>query len=70
MATAGKPAPSNFNLWFREADHPVWFHSFSESQRQQLVKDDLQAGRIVPLILTAIICVGLALAVISVLACR
>ncbi len=53
--------------WFRSEDHPAWFQHFSEEQQQEMLADDLVAGRSVPYLLTAVICAGVVLAVTSVL---
>ena len=53
--------------WYREEDHPNWYHRFSDLQRDRMVEDDLAAGYRIPAILVGIVCAGLAAMAISVL---
>ena len=50
-------------------DHPNWVENFPESVRRQLMDDDLEAGRNVPLLLATIILGGVTLATGTVLYC-
>ena len=65
---AAAPTPHNSELrsWFREEDHPIWYESFSDDEREHLLEEDLQAGYRVPILLASVICCGVLLAVVSV----
>ena len=42
---------------------PVWNSSFDEQSRQEMIHDDLWAGRSIAILLAALVAVGLGLAV-------
>ena len=49
--------------------HPNWVENFPESERRELMDEDLEAGRMVPLLLASIILGGVTLAAGTVLYC-
>ena len=51
----------------RGEGHPTWTTNFSEETREQLMQDDLMAGRYVPWLLTSLIFAGVILATTTVL---
>ena len=51
----------------RGEGRPMWTASFSEETREQLMQDDLLAGRYVPWLLTSLIFGGVILATTTVL---
>ncbi len=51
----------------RGEGHPTWTAHFSEETRDQLMHDDLMAGRTVPWLLTSLIFGGVILATTTVL---
>ena len=53
--------------WFRETEHPVWYHAFTSQEREHMVEDDLAAGYRIPILLTSIVFFGLATMAVSVL---
>ena len=53
--------------WFREEEHPVWYRSIPEQERERMVDEDLSAGYWIPSILTAIVLCGLLSMAVSVL---
>ena len=46
---------------------PAWTKHFTEDERRELMLEDLEAGRMVPWLLTALIIAGVALATITVI---
>ena len=52
--------------WYGQDSHPVWYRSFSEHQRDNMVEDDLSAGYGIPAILISIVLFGLASMALSV----
>jgi len=66
MAAARLDSISDVETRFNEDDYAAWKRCFSPAQRQQLIDDDLFAARSVPLVLAAIVGVGVILAILSV----
>jgi hypothetical protein len=69
MATVQRPTEnlSNKLSWYlNRGPHNVW-DRFSASEQQQMVEDDLFAGRSVSLLLSSVITVGLVMAAVSLL---
>lgn len=67
MATVQRPTDnlSNKLAWYlNHAPHSAW-DRFSASEQQQMVEDDLFAGRSVSLLLSSVITVGLVMAAVS-----
>jgi hypothetical protein len=67
MATVQHPTDnlSNKLSWYlNRAPHSVW-DSFSAAEQQQMVEDDLFAGRSVSLLLSAVVTVGMLMAAAS-----
>ena len=56
-----------FNKWFQETEHPVWYHRFTRKQQQQYLDEDTTAGFRIAGILLAIVLFGLTTMAISVL---
>ena len=54
--------------WYREEEHPNWYRRFSTEQRDRMVDEDLTAGYGIPTLLAGIVCVGLTMMAITVLA--
>lgn len=54
--------------WYCEGDHPIWYGRFSYEDREQMIEDDLSAGYRIPLLLFGIICIGVTMMAVSVLA--
>ena len=65
MATVSDPNTGDWSALIPEKEHPAWCHRFNKVQRQKMIADDLEAGLRVPLVLSGILLVGLALAVVS-----
>ncbi len=57
------------NMSVIEHNHPVWKESFSEDRRQEQLHEDSEAWHAVTGILLAIVSIGAALAVFTVLIC-
>ena len=55
-----------YEQWFAREEHPVLYQRFSPHARESMFEDDLAAGRYVPLLLAAVITVGVLMAVFSV----
>ena len=66
MSEESKSTAASLEEWFPAKDHPAFFNSFTDAEREQMLADDLDAGRSVPKLLTAIIILGVVLASSSV----
>ncbi|MEX2112568.1 MAG: hypothetical protein WD845_05245 [Pirellulales bacterium] len=69
MATVHQPATdyaSKLTWYLDHAQHNVW-DRFSASEQQQMVEEDLFAGKSVSLLLASVITVGLVMAAVSLL---
>ena len=66
MATASLEPLQDAERQSAETYFAAWDQYFTPVQRQQLIDEDLFAGRSVPLVLAAIVAAGLVLAIVSV----
>jgi hypothetical protein len=67
MATAPRPSndySSKLAWYLNRGPHNVW-DRFSASEQQQMVEEDLFAGKSVSLLLSSVITVGLVMAAVS-----
>lgn len=67
MATVNQVRPSESRTRFNEENYPLWKQMFPAELRQEMIADDLLAGRSVSLVLGTLITIGLVLAIVSVL---
>ena len=44
---------------------PVWNHSFDRSDRTEMIREDLWAGRSIAVLLAALVAIGLTLAILT-----
>jgi hypothetical protein len=66
MATANLSPHTHVKTTFNVDHHAQWNRCFSPAEQQRLINDDLLAGRSVPLLLAAIVGIGVVLAILSV----
>jgi len=66
MATARLSPRSEGETRFNEDHYVGWKRCFSPAERRRLIDEDLLAGRSVPLLLAAIVGIGVILAILSV----
>lgn len=52
-----------------EKSHPIWASRFGLDQREEMVEQDLFAGRSVSIVLVAVVTLGFSAIVATVLAC-
>jgi len=50
------------NWVYDERTFPVWNKSFDKGERQEMIHDDLWAGRSIAVLLSVLVAIGLALA--------
>jgi hypothetical protein len=66
MATVSLSPHPDLETRYNEDAFVEWKRCFSAAERRKLIDEDLLAGRSVPLVLAAIVGIGLILAVVSV----
>ncbi len=67
MAASSRSTKQILEAAVRGEGHPTWTAHFSQEMREELMQDDLAAGRYVPWLLTSLIFAGVILATTTVL---
>lgn len=62
MATASH---NHLHSYFNAAEHPVFMRAFDATTRNELLSEDLTAGRSITSILTAIVTLGLLIGILA-----
>jgi hypothetical protein len=59
--------PEDRTTWvYDEQAFPLWNSTFAKSDRTEMIEDDLRAGRSISILLSILVAIGLALAVVTV----
>lgn len=65
MPTERKDSDPHYNTFIKEANHPIWSQTFSEEDRREQFREDLETSSGVVGLITGVASLGLVMAAIA-----